>query len=297
MCARDNCKGHAYSASWRRVRTVMARGKSDARRNVSRRADTTRTDAFGSDDENDGDDDLRGQDEEYVPGEEESVDDDSDGWGSTDEDEDDDVMDAEYARVHDEIERQTGGGGQGRGRGRGAGGARGPAGRGGGRAGTATGTEKQHVFSFTGWKDGDVRPDELVVLRNFLVTVGACYCVSIERGILAGNLHFQGVIKVRTTSAQAFNARLRRALGWSGGSKVMLKTLNGMGLHTWVGMVGYCMKVRYVAIPAHCITSFLQSLFRMCTVRFFSDSTCVVCCRTTEGLISKTLKATTLRMR
>lgn len=102
------------------------------------------------------------------------------------------------------------------------------------------------VFSVTGVMPHDVSPGDLKKLAQKLAERKASFSVSLERGPLMGNLHVQGVIRILTTSGVALNSELRKMMGWEkgmGGHKWMCVALSGQGLHTWLGMVGYTLKV------------------------------------------------------
>jgi hypothetical protein len=72
----------------------------------------------------------------------------------------------------------------------------------------------------------------------------------VERGGTCGNLHLQGVIRLKTTAvAQSVTKSLKKALGFGQpGSQVcdmgtvMSKKLSQKGMHTFAGLVGYCSK-------------------------------------------------------
>jgi hypothetical protein len=64
------------------------------------------------------------------------------------------------------------------------------------------------------------------------------------------NLHIQAAIRIYAKTASVATTRIKQALGWNAGADpppppgrvVMSRALRGQGLHTWHGMIGYCMK-------------------------------------------------------
>lgn len=71
--------------------------------------------------------------------------------------------------------------------------------------------------------------------------------IATERGGALGYLHCQGVVRLAATSPQSVSAMLKRALGWANGlappgAIVMCRKLTGRVLHTWHGLIGYCLK-------------------------------------------------------
>lgn len=71
---------------------------------------------------------------------------------------------------------------------------------------------------------------------------------SLERGGAAFHLHMQMVIRIESSSVIAVSRKLKTYLGWdkkqpaSAGGMVMCRKLTNKGLHTFAGMIGYCMK-------------------------------------------------------
>lgn len=70
---------------------------------------------------------------------------------------------------------------------------------------------------------------------------------STEKGFNEDHLHFQGVACLVATSSRAVAEEIKKALGWTkghtpAGMNVMCKGLDGKGLHTLSGMIGYCTK-------------------------------------------------------
>ncbi|MCO5589389.1 hypothetical protein L7F22_043356 [Adiantum nelumboides] len=75
--------------------------------------------------------------------------------------------------------------------------------------------------------------------------VGIC---SVERGGMAFNLHFQMVACMWATLLIAVKRMVKACLGWDScklvGASVLCRALKQRGMHTFRGMVGYCLKDR-----------------------------------------------------
>jgi hypothetical protein len=77
-------------------------------------------------------------------------------------------------------------------------------------------------------------------------------CISglcaLERGGVMARLHFQAVFKIMSTIPGEVSKLLKKYLGWDksppSSSHVLTKNLTGNGLHTYLGMLGYCTKDR-----------------------------------------------------
>jgi hypothetical protein len=110
------------------------------------------------------------------------------------------------------------------------------------------------AFSLTGNKNGDATKAELLQLHECLkkLPVVKKYVFSIERGPVIGNLHYQGVMVLVCKSGNHVKAMLNDACHWGKkfndsaepdfGSNWRAKALTGDGLHTLIGMIGYCLK-------------------------------------------------------
>jgi hypothetical protein len=93
-------------------------------------------------------------------------------------------------------------------------------------------------------KLGDLTDADWQALGNWLRHHTAAGLVAFERGGQYGHGHAQGVVKVYATSPQAVNRSIKQALGWTGqgDTSVCTKKLTGKCLHTYTGMLGYCLK-------------------------------------------------------
>ena len=74
--------------------------------------------------------------------------------------------------------------------------------------------------------------------------LGLC---SIERGGALQRLHFQAVFRILSTSTIVVGELVKVYLGWDkgetpSGSHVLVKRLSRVGFHTYVGILGYCIK-------------------------------------------------------
>lgn len=72
--------------------------------------------------------------------------------------------------------------------------------------------------------------------------------IALERGDMENKLHFKGVIHARAKSSLSFKIVARKYMGWYGIKNmnpvgcVVCKSLTNIGLHTFRGMIGYCLK-------------------------------------------------------
>ena len=71
---------------------------------------------------------------------------------------------------------------------------------------------------------------------------------SIERGGALSRLHLQMVCRLVTSCAAMVSKLIKTYLGWNDvkkapvGHHILTKTLHNTGLHTFIGMLGYCIK-------------------------------------------------------
>ncbi|MCO5590494.1 hypothetical protein L7F22_044464 [Adiantum nelumboides] len=100
-----------------------------------------------------------------------------------------------------------------------------------------------------GW-EGEGRADiDMAVferMEKFLhnkTMAGKCLA---KRGGSAFHLHFQGVVRIQAESIIAVNKMIKCYFGWEQsppiGGVVMCRSLQNVGLHTFHGLLGYCMK-------------------------------------------------------
>ena len=106
---------------------------------------------------------------------------------------------------------------------------------------------KEYEFSVTisaGSKDID--QSVMPLLDAFLKEKCAAGMFALERGEIAMHLHAQGIIRLTCTGALNANSMIKKAIGWDKdrptGAIINCKGLHGQKLHTFHGMVGYCMK-------------------------------------------------------
>ena len=93
----------------------------------------------------------------------------------------------------------------------------------------------------------DIDTSLLQNMQHFIEKECVSRLCSIERGGTLQRLHFQAIFKILSTSTIAVNKLVKVYLGWDkgeapSGSYVLMKRLSGVGLHTYVGMLGYYIK-------------------------------------------------------
>ncbi|KAL3692074.1 hypothetical protein R1sor_005725 [Riccia sorocarpa] len=92
----------------------------------------------------------------------------------------------------------------------------------------------------------DISTETFEALQVFVEKRAAVGLIALERGDATLQLHVQGVMAVESTSARQIKSDLHVAIGWDTccpvGASICVKLLTNKGVHTLVGMVGYCMK-------------------------------------------------------
>ena len=112
---------------------------------------------------------------------------------------------------------------------------------------------EEFTFSITIQVDGgDLDIDRCrTLLAPYLMSTMLFCLMSVERGEVEHHLHLQGVGSVATTSGEAFKKAIKKALNYGtdpgqdptpAGFSICLKKLTGRGLHTRLGVIGYCRK-------------------------------------------------------
>ncbi|MCO5569047.1 hypothetical protein L7F22_022753 [Adiantum nelumboides] len=93
---------------------------------------------------------------------------------------------------------------------------------------------------------GDIDVNFLACMDEFLkneTLAGICF---VERGGVAFNLYFQMVARLLATSRVSVNKKVKRYLGWATEKPtavlVLCRALTQRNMHTFCGMVGYCLK-------------------------------------------------------
>ncbi|KAL3701301.1 hypothetical protein R1sor_019323 [Riccia sorocarpa] len=71
--------------------------------------------------------------------------------------------------------------------------------------------------------------------------------IAMERGDSHLQLHIQGMLSVKTSSTHSLKTEIRQAIGWNednhpAGGSICIKSLKDKGIHTVIGMIGYCLK-------------------------------------------------------
>ncbi|KAL3702108.1 hypothetical protein R1sor_020130 [Riccia sorocarpa] len=94
----------------------------------------------------------------------------------------------------------------------------------------------------------DLSPQLFPLVDDFLQRECEASLFAVERGGSLLNLHLHGVIAIICTSALDVKKRITAAIHWDEnrplGAGVCVKKLTNKGIHTFVGMVGYCLKDR-----------------------------------------------------
>ena len=93
----------------------------------------------------------------------------------------------------------------------------------------------------------DIDKSVMAKLQAFLEPSCLAGIFAFEKGGTCAHLHVQGVVRAECKGAVSMNRALNKLLGWdvakpSPGARVMCRALTGKKLHTWHGMIGYCMK-------------------------------------------------------
>ncbi|KAL2610821.1 hypothetical protein R1flu_022513 [Riccia fluitans] len=70
--------------------------------------------------------------------------------------------------------------------------------------------------------------------------------LALERGDAFLQLHVQGMVRVKTSSTRILKREIKEVIGWESnppvGGSMCLKSLRDKGLHTIIGLIGYCPK-------------------------------------------------------
>ncbi|KAI5077599.1 hypothetical protein GOP47_0007423 [Adiantum capillus-veneris] len=92
----------------------------------------------------------------------------------------------------------------------------------------------------------DVDTGLLPVLKEFLEKETIAGICSIKHGGTVFHLHFQMVMRITSTSIIAVNKKVKTYLGWDRespvGATVLCRALKQKNMHTFQGMIGYCLK-------------------------------------------------------
>ncbi|KAL3691003.1 hypothetical protein R1sor_004654 [Riccia sorocarpa] len=102
--------------------------------------------------------------------------------------------------------------------------------------------EMSITVSITG---GDVSLDLFPLLKQFVDEQCEAGLFAVERGGSLLKLHFQRLFVLQCSSAVDVKRRITDAIGWQStrpvGGGVCVKKLTNKGIHTFIGMVGYCL--------------------------------------------------------
>ncbi|KAL3682485.1 hypothetical protein R1sor_000507 [Riccia sorocarpa] len=92
----------------------------------------------------------------------------------------------------------------------------------------------------------DVSGETFDKLAQFINKNPKMGIISFERGDAHLLLHIQGMISIKSSSTRMVKAQIRQAIGWEDdgplGGSICIKSLRDKGLHTIVGIIGYCLK-------------------------------------------------------
>jgi hypothetical protein len=94
----------------------------------------------------------------------------------------------------------------------------------------------------------DIPTDLLLKMEEFIAKECISSLCSIERGGAFLRLHLQMVCGIVASTAIMVSKLIRTYLGWNKdqnpptGHHVLMKALRNTGLHTYVGILGYCLK-------------------------------------------------------
>ncbi|KAL3674997.1 hypothetical protein R1sor_024945 [Riccia sorocarpa] len=92
----------------------------------------------------------------------------------------------------------------------------------------------------------DISQATFADMKRFVDSRATVGLIALERGDATLQLHIQGVLALLSTSTKAIKEDILKAIGWKNdcplGGTICVKALTNKGVHTLVGMVGYCTK-------------------------------------------------------
>ncbi|KAL3691874.1 hypothetical protein R1sor_005525 [Riccia sorocarpa] len=114
------------------------------------------------------------------------------------------------------------------------------------------GVSKQMEISLTiRYAGHDVPLEVFKKLKVFLEKEASMAVAALERGDSQLQFHIQAVVSVNTSSVNAFKTDVAAMLGWNvrcpPGASICAKSVKNNGLHTFTGLVGYCLKDEHEA--------------------------------------------------
>lgn len=125
------------------------------------------------------------------------------------------------------------------------------------------GNTPMHYYSLTVFHGQlDIDPDALSIVAEWLrkqANGTGAWIISIEKGSIAGHLHFQCVCASFITASQTVTSTLNKYMALNNlPYKAVTRALSGKDLHTPHGMIGYCRKddgqAHFACSHAECIT-------------------------------------------
>ncbi|KAL3680189.1 hypothetical protein R1sor_023145 [Riccia sorocarpa] len=108
-------------------------------------------------------------------------------------------------------------------------------------------TPKELDISLTvGIPGQDVSNETFDKLAAFIEENARMGMICFERGDAHLLLHIQGMLCIKSSSTRMLKQQIRKAIGWADegpvGGCICVKSLKDKGLHTIVGIIGYCLK-------------------------------------------------------
>ncbi|KAL3684031.1 hypothetical protein R1sor_002053 [Riccia sorocarpa] len=92
----------------------------------------------------------------------------------------------------------------------------------------------------------DIKGEAFDKMAIFLENRAEMGVLGLERGDSHLQLHIQGMMRISTSSACALKTEIRDIIGWDDGeplgASICVKSLKYKGLHTVIGLIGYCLK-------------------------------------------------------
>ncbi|KAL3677619.1 hypothetical protein R1sor_027567 [Riccia sorocarpa] len=109
------------------------------------------------------------------------------------------------------------------------------------------GPPKQMQVSVTiGQIGADIEPQVFEQMAAFLQSNADMGVIALERGDSQLQLHIQGMLCIKNSSVRSLKDDIKTAIDWHEGAppgaSVCVKSLTQKGLHTVLGMIGYCHK-------------------------------------------------------
>ncbi|KAL3681384.1 hypothetical protein R1sor_024340 [Riccia sorocarpa] len=92
----------------------------------------------------------------------------------------------------------------------------------------------------------DIDPQVFEQMARFVDEHADMGMIAVERGVSQLQLHIQGMLCLKSSSVRSLKDDIKTAISWQenaeAGASMCIKSLKQKGLHTVLGMVGYCHK-------------------------------------------------------